>query len=109
MRRRTLEPSEWEQLAKEAKFDVNKMALLLSVSERQLQRLFKKQFADTPSRWLQGLRCRLARELLSQGYSTKAAAAEMGFASGSHMCHHFKRLFGSSPQSFAPIPEALLK
>jgi len=109
MSRRTLESTEWERLAKEAEFDARKMALLLSISERQLQRLFKQKFADTPSRWLHGLQCRLARQLISQGYSTKAAAAEMGFSSGSHMCHQFKRFFGSSPQNFAPMSEALLK
>ena len=109
MSRRTLESTEWERLARESAFDAGKMASMLSISERHLQRLFRQQFADTPSRWLAGLQCRLARQLISQGYSTKAAAAEMGFSSGSHMCHQFKRFFGSSPQNFAPAAEGLLK
>jgi AraC-like DNA-binding protein len=109
MRAKTLKLEVWKELAKEAQFDAGRVALMLSISQRQLQRLMKRQFEETPSRWLHSLRCQLARNLVSKGYSTKAAAAEMGFSSESHMCHQFKRFFGCPPQSFAPIPEALLK
>jgi len=45
---------------------------------------------------------RLAKQLISQGYSNKAAAAEVKFATESHLCREFKKVFGTSPQTFAP-------
>jgi AraC-like DNA-binding protein len=42
-------------------------------------------------------------ELISQGWSSKAVANELNFSSGSHFCHEFKKLYGVSPQSFAPL------
>ncbi len=92
----------WEEVAKEAEFNPSRMASLCSISERQLQRIFKRHLHCTPSRWLRDLQCRLARELVAQGYSSKAAAAELKFASESHFCREFKKVFGHPPQSFAP-------
>jgi AraC-like DNA-binding protein len=93
---------EWEQVAREAEFSAPKMASLCSISERQLQRVFRKHFNSTPRRWLRELQCRLAKQLVAQGYSSKAAAEEVKFASESHFCREFKKVFGSTPQSFAP-------
>jgi len=93
---------EWEQVAKEAEFNPAKMATLCSISERQLQRLFRQHLHCTPSRWLRDLQCRMAKQLIAQGYSNKAAAAELKFASESHFCREFKKVFGTSPQTFAP-------
>jgi AraC-like DNA-binding protein len=93
---------EWEQLARQADFQPVRMAALCGISRRQLERFFQEQFQTTPGRWLRVLQCRLAKELVSQGYSTKAAAAELKFASESHFCREFKKMFGASPQTFAP-------
>jgi len=93
---------EWEQVAREADFNPAKMATLCSISERQLQRLFRQHLHLTPSRWLRNLQCRLAKRLIAQGYSNKAAAAELKFSSESHFCREFKKVFGTSPQTFAP-------
>ena len=93
---------EWEQVAREADFNPAKMASLCSISERQLQRLFRQHLHCTPSRWLRHLQCRLAKQLISGGYSNKAAAAELKFGSESHFCREFKKVFGTSPQTFAP-------
>jgi AraC-like DNA-binding protein len=92
----------WEQLALEADFNSAKLASLCSISGRQLQRIFKRNFNCTPSHWLRELQCRMAKELIAQGYSNKAAASELKFASQSHFCREFKRIFGASPQTFAP-------
>jgi AraC-like DNA-binding protein len=93
---------DWELLAREAEFKPAKLAQLCCMSERQLQRIFKKSFHCTPRTWLRQLQCRLAKELIGQGYSTKAAAAELSFATEAHFCREFKKLFGSSPQCFGP-------
>jgi len=99
----------WEQLAREADFNSAKMASLCAISERQLQRIFRRNFECTPSHWLRDLQCHLAKELIAQGYSNKAAASELKFASQSHFCREFKRVFGASPQTFAPAYGSKLK
>jgi AraC-like DNA-binding protein len=94
--------SDWERLAKDAEFKPAKMASLCAISERHLQRLFKRHMACSPARWMRTLQCRLAKELILQGYSSKAAAAELKFATDAHFCREFKKVFGTSPQQFAP-------
>lgn len=49
-----------------------------------------------------GVAVRLAKDLITRGYSSKAAAAELKFATDAHFCREFKRVFGASPQTFAP-------
>jgi AraC-like DNA-binding protein len=100
---------DWEQVAKQAEFKPAKMATLCSMSERHLQRIFKKHLQRTPSQWLRELQCRLAKQLISQGYSSKAAAAELNFATDAHFCREFKKIFGTPPQSFAPAHGISLK
>ncbi|HLH57002.1 MAG TPA: hypothetical protein VKY92_25705, partial [Verrucomicrobiae bacterium] len=41
-------------------------------------------------------------QLIAQGYSSKAAAAELNFATDAHFCREFKKVFGTTPQTFAP-------
>jgi AraC-like DNA-binding protein len=92
---------EWEEVARKADYHPGKMAVLCSISERQMQRLFQQHVKCTPSRWLRDLQCRLAKQLISRGYSNKAVAAELKFSSQSHFCREFKKVFGKSPQNFA--------
>src|ERR1051326_8287226 len=92
---------DWERVAREAQFKPTRMASLCAISERHLQRVFKKYLHCTPSHWLRELQCRLARQLVAKGYSSKAAAAELHFATEAHFCRVFKKIFGVSPQNFA--------
>jgi AraC-like DNA-binding protein len=102
MKERLLKTQDWERVAQEADFKPNKMASLCSVSERHLQRIFKRYLQCTPSHWLRELQCRLAKQLIAQGYSSKAAAAELKFSTDAHFCREFKKIYGVSPQCFAP-------
>jgi AraC-like DNA-binding protein len=94
---------DWEDLARQARFAPAIMADLCLISLRQLERYFSRQFRKTPRAWTRELRCRLAIRLVSQGWSTKAIAYELKYASESHFCHEFKKALGSTPQTFAPI------
>lgn len=97
-----LTTKEWEHVAEVAEFNPAKMASIRGLSQRHLQRIFKKQLLCTPTHWLRELRCCRAKRLILQGYSSKAAAAELKYATNAHFCREFKKVFGVSPQCFAP-------
>jgi AraC-like DNA-binding protein len=73
------------------------------VSLRQLERHFAVHLQKTPREWTRDLRLRLAQDLISHGWSSKAVAAELNFADSSHLCREFKKRCGTTPQSFAPF------
>jgi len=93
---------DWEKLARRAKFHPATMAALCFVSLRQVERFFRQRFGRTPTAWTRQLRCRLAKELISKGYSSKAVVLDLHFTDHSHLCHEFKRVYGAPPQFFAP-------
>jgi AraC-like DNA-binding protein len=103
MSARLLRIQDWEALAKQADFEPAKMAALCPISLRQLERFFAEHFHKTPENWILELKCRLARKLITTGYSSKAAATELRFSDDAHFCNLFKRIHGVTPQSFAPI------
>jgi transcriptional regulator GlxA family with amidase domain len=94
--------ADWTALARRAQFRPAIMAALSGVSLRQLERYFALRFGTSPSRWVRGVRCTLARDYISQGWTDKAVVSELNFVDTSHLCHEFKRIYRTSPQTFAP-------
>src|SRR6185436_17335273 len=94
---------DWEALARAADYEPGTMAALCPISLRQLERYFLVRFQQTPRVWVRYLRCRLACDLVTRGYSNKAVTMELHFSNESHLCHDFKKVYGVSPQTFAPI------
>src|ERR1044071_883629 len=92
----------WEKLAREAKFQPEIMAALCSISLRTLERFFASTFNMTPVTWARRLRCRIARQLIAEGWKNTAVVTALSFGNVSHLCHEFQVFYGSSPQSFAP-------
>ncbi|HEV2211015.1 MAG TPA: helix-turn-helix domain-containing protein [Verrucomicrobiae bacterium] len=105
MRSRLSRIQNWEALASEADFQASVIAALCSVSLRQLERFFIARFHRTPQQWVRDTRVEFARQLIAKGFSDKAVAIQLHFGGSSHLCHEFKRVYGTSPQSFAPIPK----
>ena len=93
---------DWRALARRAEFRPAAMAAFCGVSLRQLERYFAFRYGVSPGRWVRDLRCTLARDYISRGWSDKAVVSELNFADTAHLCHEFKRVYGSSPQTFAP-------
>ena len=103
MRSRLTAVKDWKKLAISAEFRPANVAALCSTSLRHFERFSLETFGKTPKAWLREIQCHLARELIMQGYSNKAVRVELKFASDSHFCHEFKRVFGQSPQTYAPL------
>jgi transcriptional regulator GlxA family with amidase domain len=94
---------DWEKLAREAKFHPAGMADLCSISVRQMERFFMREFKTSPREWARVLRCRLARQLIAEGWSSKAVIADLGFVDGSHLGREFRKFYGVAPQTVAPL------
>lgn len=74
------------------------LALLSDISERQLERLFKKNLSQTPSRFYRELRLEHARVLVEQSALTIAEiAVATGFESASYLSQKYKGAYGSTP------------
>src|SRR6267378_1588381 len=96
---RCLKIEELESLAIKAEFQPAKMANLRGMSTRQMQRIFQRDLQKTPRVWLRQLQCRLAKDLILKGFSNKAITVDLGFASETHFCREFRKVFRGSPQS----------
>ncbi len=99
---RLLRIADWEALAKEASYEPGEMAALCPISLRHLERFFAERFHKTPGEWARALKFQRARQLIVRGFSNKAVVAELRFASEAHFCRDFKKVYGDSPQTFAP-------
>jgi transcriptional regulator GlxA family with amidase domain len=106
MKTRLLKIQDWETIAREAKYKPETMAALCPVTLRHLERFFRDRFHKPPREWAREYRCRLARELISRDLSNKAVVIELSFGNQAQLCHDFHRVYGVSPQSFAPLYEA---
>ena len=93
---------DWGSLARKAGFRPSAMAALCGVSVRQLERFFVVRFGKPPGLWMRELRCGLARDFISRGWSDKAVVSELDFGNSAHLCHEFKSFYLAPPQTFAP-------
>lgn len=90
----------WRQLAIEAHYDSKNLANLRRITPRQLQRIFRVEFGQTPQDWLNEQRILAAQELLRTGSPVKNVALDLGFKQTSHFCKQFKTLCGIRPGVF---------
>jgi AraC family carnitine catabolism transcriptional activator len=76
------------------------LAQEVSITRRQLERLFSATLNDTPTRFYLNLRLDRARELLQQtDMSITSVCVACGFESPSHFSRTYRTRFGVSPRS----------
>lgn len=73
------------------------LASLVKRSRFHFSRLFKASTGETPHQYVIRRRVERARELLRAGRAIVEVAAEVGFASQSHLHSHIQRAFGCTP------------
>jgi transcriptional regulator GlxA family with amidase domain len=72
----------------------------VGISYRQLERLFRQSFEQSPARFYLDLRLKHARALLAETTdSIQTIAFKCGFSSPSHFGRSFRRRFGTTPAS----------
>lgn len=90
----------WSEIAMRSQFRVSKMAQLLNVSIRTLERKFFLEFGTNPRAWLVRIRIAEAVDLLAQGERVKAVAVRLGYSSVAQFSRYFKQQTGQSPRGF---------
>ena len=90
----------------EEPLSLEELAQLAEVSQRQLQRLFRRTLGITPAQYYAGVRLRHARELLQQtAMPVMDITVACGFSSPCHFSRSYRAQFGHSPsQERRPTP-----
>lgn len=84
----------------EEPIDLDELAEYVSVSRRQLERLFQKYLGCSPSRYYLKLRLIRARQLLKQTHiSIVEVSSVVGFVSTSHFTKCYREYFGYPPRN----------
>jgi AraC family transcriptional regulator of arabinose operon len=80
------------------------MARVAGLSSSRLRHKFKTEVGVTPTVYLQALRLRKAKQLLTiNNLTVKEARAAVGISSDSYFTHQFKRTFGNPPSHFRHV------
>ncbi len=83
-------------------FDLDACAAHLSLSRRQIERLFATHLGITPVRYMNDLRLARGRALLAEtDMKVTDVAIAAGFASASHFSKSFRAKYGVSPYRFS--------
>ena len=82
----------------EEPLSLEELAQMTEVSQRQLQRLFRRSLGITPAQYYVNLRLRRARELLLQtDMPIMSITVACGFRSPCHFSKSYRSIFGHSP------------
>jgi transcriptional regulator GlxA family with amidase domain len=82
-------------------FPIARLARECGTSERQLTRLFKARYRESPSRYWRRMRLdHAAWRLLNTTHSLQRIADECGFSDASHLSTTFTKTFGRTPRKY---------
>jgi DNA-binding response OmpR family regulator len=81
-------------------FSVATLIAEMGITERQLQRKFKRLFQQKPATYIRDYRLQKAKELLLKGQPIAIISDNVGFNSQSYFSQSFKIAFGHSPKDF---------
>jgi YesN/AraC family two-component response regulator len=84
----------------DSNFSVAKLIDEIGITERQLQRKFKRLFQEQPATYIRNYRLRKAKKLLLTGHPIAIISDNVGFNSQSYFSQSFKSAFGQSPKDF---------
>jgi AraC family transcriptional regulator len=73
------------------------LAQVAGVSRFHFARLFKATTGESPHKAVTRRRAERARRLIVAGHPVAETAIAVGFSDQSHLCRHYKRLFGETP------------
>jgi AraC family transcriptional activator FtrA len=92
---------EWAQRRLHNRVTVNDLAVQARMSKRTLSRRFAEATGEGPLEWLNGLRIRLAKDLLeTTALSVEEIAEKCGFGSSPTLRHHFRTNVKLSPNRY---------
>ncbi len=103
------EASQWAVLARRCRYQREPLIKLLQVSQRTLERYFKKHVLTTLGRWLRELQLRDAYQQIKEGTPLKEVVFAVGFKQASHFTRLFKGRFGILPSVLRGTPEEVLR
>jgi AraC-like DNA-binding protein len=103
------EHRDWAVLAQQCRYQREPLRKLLQVSQRTLDRYFKKHLMTTVGTWLRELQLTDAYEQIYSGKSLKEAAFAVGFKQASHFTRRFKGRFGILPSTLRGTPQEVLR
>jgi len=86
--------------AERSAYRVRGFAKELRISPRQLQRLTRRVFGQSPQEWLDEQRLIMAVPKLKRLRSVKAVSFQLGYKQVSHFSREFKQYHGVCPTTF---------
>jgi methylphosphotriester-DNA--protein-cysteine methyltransferase len=102
-----LDKVDWKTLAITCRGNVELMADTVLFSRKTIERYFHEKWGMSPARCAKQFVLQQAKFLIEQGYSNKAVVGDLKLCSESWLCREFKKVYGATPQFFAPHGEAL--
>ncbi len=99
MSARRLPIKELTRLAHKVGYKPGKLAKLLALPLRALQRKFKQELHASPGRYLRLVRCREVKRLVSRGMRTKEISKRLDYTDEAHLCHDLKKNLGVTARS----------
>jgi AraC-like DNA-binding protein len=84
----------------EERLSLNELATKAGLSVWRFSTVFREHTGISPRRYIWGQRLKKVQSLLDDGESAASAALMTGFYDHSHLCRHFKNIYGMTPREY---------